>query len=111
MSSYRVILTALGCVMLCGGAFAQTAAMKSTIPNTPPNHTGGANTNDPTASSDKKAGVGFIEGLKDKSNGSSDVSSLDHAFAEQASRYAAAQVATGRLALKESHNSKVTEYA
>jgi hypothetical protein len=48
--------------------------------------------------SETKPGVGLIEGLKDSPNGSSDVSALDRAFAEQAARYAKVQVASGRLA-------------
>jgi putative membrane protein len=113
MTAYRTTLAALGCLMLAGTALgqSQSSQLNDTLPTTPPNHTGAANTNNPTATSETKPGSGLVEGLKPSPNGSSDVSALDHAFAEQAARYAKAQVAAGRMALKESKNPKVTEYA
>lgn len=113
MTVHRFALTALSCVMLAGVAFGQSrnSQLNDTLPTTPPSHTGGSNTNQPSGTSDTKPGVGLVEGLKDSPNGSSDVSALDRAFAEQAARYAKAQVASGRLALKQSRNPKVTEYA
>lgn len=112
MTAYRTTLVALGC-LLAGTALAQSrnSQLNDTLPTTPPNHAGAANTDNPGATSETKPGTGLVEGLKNGPNGSSDVSALDHAFVEQASRYAKAQVASGRLALKESKNPKVTEYA
>ena len=113
MTAYRTMLAALSCLMLTGSALAQSrnSQLNDTLPTAPPNHTGAANTDNPTATSETKPGTGLVEGLKSGTNGSNDVSALDHAFAEQAARYAKAQVATGRMALKESKNPKVIEYA
>jgi len=113
MTARRIAFAALTCALLAGTALAQSQSsqLNDTLPTTPQNHTGAANTNNPAATSETKPGAGLVEGLKSSPNGGSDVSALDRAFAEQAARYAKAQVAAGRLALKESKNPKVTEYA
>lgn len=113
MTAHRIALAALSCIMLAGTALAQSqhSQLNDTLPTTPPNHTGAADTDKPGNTSETKPGAGLIEGLSSSPNGSSDVSALDHAFAQQAASYAKAQVAAGRLALKESRNPKVTEYA